>query len=138
MKTTILLAFAVICIGCTTRPKAKFIDPVTGAVTEIDLGGTFAAEADGVIASVEYGKAKFKYSSIKENSAEVPKQLIQTTGVVAGGIILNKGEAIREGTNQVVAREGTKVELGKQATQRHAAEQGTKQFIHGTPNPNIK
>lgn len=99
------------CASCTTRPKVTLIDPVTGVKTTYDLGGTFAAKAKGVVASIEVPKGpKLKYSSIEEDSTEVPEQLIVVGGAVAGGIIANKGEAIRE-TN-ATARHTTTTNAG--------------------------
>lgn len=139
MKHLLLLLLAgLTCVSCTTRPKATFTDPVTGATTTIDLGGTFMAKAEGVLASAKHNGTELKYSATGEDSTDVPKELVRTAGVIAGGIILNKGEAIREETNQVVVKEGTKVKLGEQGVQKFTVGEETKRFLHSTPNPNIK
>jgi hypothetical protein len=107
----VVLAFVV--ASCTTRPKMTYVDPKTGATVSVDLGGTFAAEADGVIASVKMpGGAEAKYSSIKENSTKVPIAVVRTGGAIAGGIILNEGEAIRQTGETSRAAIGSKTTLG--------------------------
>jgi hypothetical protein len=115
----VILAFVV--ASCTTRPKMTYVDPKTGATVSVDLGGTMMAEADGVIASVKMpGGVEAKYSAIKENSTKVPIAGIRTVGAIAGGIILNEGEAIRQTgeTGRAAINSRTTLGLDKGVTER--------------------
>lgn len=138
MRAFFCLLTVIMCASCTTRPNITFVDPVTGVTTTLDLGGTVMAETDGVLASIKHGQTEMKYSSIREDSTKVPKHALTIAGAAVGGIIMNKGEAIREGTKQVAVKEGTKVELGKQSVEKFGIGEETKKFIHATPNPNLK
>jgi len=114
-----LLALCLCC--CTTRPKVTYVDPATGQTVSVDLGGTFGAEADGILASVELPNGtKAKYSAIREDSTKVLGQAITTGGAVAGGIILNRGEEIREvgATKRHAIDSATTLGLDKGVTER--------------------
>lgn len=126
MKALPLLLIALLCVSCTTRPTAKFTDPTTGAVIELNLGGTVMAKASGVLASVKHNGTELKYSAIEEDSTEVPKELIRTAGVIAGGIILNKGESIREGTKQLSNTNATKQAINADNNATSLAKEGLK------------
>lgn len=120
MKTITLILVVAMCVGCVNRPSAEFIDPVTGVKTKIALGYSFAAKASGVLASASHNGTELKYSAIEEDSTEVPIAGINTAGVIAGGIILNKGEAIREtnATARHATDSKTTLGLAKEETAR--------------------
>lgn len=132
MKLAILLLVVGLCASCTTRPKATFTDPVTGAVINLDLGGTIMARSEGVLASVKHNGTELKYSAITEDSTEVPKHALTTAGIIAGGVIMNRGEEIREGTKQVTNTNATKQAISADNNATSLAKEGLKAGVDTT------